>query len=144
MARHPIAIAEIIAQIPAARARETKARRAGLRAKSARYDRSSGRIVMELTNGCAYAFPANLIPGLGKATAAQISALELLPGGSGLFWEALNADVGVPSLLLGSLGRAQAASELGRIGGATTSKAKARSSRANGAKGGRPRTAASR
>jgi hypothetical protein len=144
MARHAITDAAIIAQIPAARAREAKARRAGLRAKTARYDRASGRIVMELTNGCAFAFPAGLVPGLATATPGQIAALEVLSGGSGLVWEALNADIGVPALLLSSFGRRQAASALGRIGGSATSVSKARASRANGAKGGRPRKAASR
>ena len=144
MARHSISDADVIAQIPAARAREAKARRAGLRAKSARYDRQSGRIVMELTNGCAFAFPASMVPGLTAATPRQIAALDVLPGGSGLVWDELNADIGVPALLLSSFGRRQAASELGRIGGSATSPAKARSSRANGAKGGRPRKVASR
>lgn len=144
MARHSISDADVIAQIPAARAREAKARRAGLRAKSARYDRQSGRIVMELTNGCAFAFPASMVPGLTTATPGQIAALDVLPGGSGLVWDELNADIGVPALLLSSFGRRQAASELGRIGGSATSPAKARSSRANGAKGGRPRKVASR
>lgn len=144
MARHAVTDADIIAQIPAARAREAKARRAGLRAKTARYDRAAERIVMELTNGCAFAFPASLVPGLAAATPAQIAALEVLPGGSGLVWEGLNADIGVPALLLSSFGRRQAASELGRIGGSATSQAKARAARTNGAKGGRPRKAASR
>ena len=52
MARRRTLEAEIVSQIPAARAREAKARRAGMRATSARYDASSGRFFLELTNGC--------------------------------------------------------------------------------------------
>ena len=57
MARSRLTAAEIVAQIPAARTREAGARRAGMRAKSARYDARSARFILELTNGCAFMFP---------------------------------------------------------------------------------------
>jgi hypothetical protein len=142
MAKHRTAETDILAQIPAARAREAKARRAGMRAKAARYDASSGRFVLELTNGCAFMFPAPMVAGLRRATAEQLAAVEVLPGGSGLAWDTIDVDVSVPGLLMSSFGRTQAATELARIAGSATSDAKARSSRANGAKGGRPRKAA--
>ena len=87
-------------------------------------------------------FPAHMVAGLRRATAEQRAVVEVLPGGSGLAWDMIDVDVSIPGLLMSSFGRSQAATELARIAGSTTSDAKARSSRANGAKGGRPRKAA--
>jgi hypothetical protein len=144
MTRRRTAKAAILAQIPAARARDGRERAAGRRAVSAHYDRQTGRVMLELTNGCVFGFPAQSIPALAKATLEQLAAVEVSPGGSGLHWEALDADLSVPGLLLSSIGRSQKLSELARIAGKTTSEAKAAAARANGAKGGRPRKAAGR
>lgn len=130
--------AEIDAQIPAARARESVAVKAGLRARTARYDAKSERVVLELTNGIALAIPVSLVRGLKRATAAQRAALELSPSGSGVIWEALDADISVPGLLASTFSRSGAASALGSAGGRVTSLAKAKAAKANGAKGGRP------
>ncbi len=139
MARSRLTAAEIVAQIPAARKREAGARRAGMRAKSARYDARSARFILELTNGCAFMFPAQMVAGLRRTTTQQRAAVEVLPGGAGLAWDAIDVDVSVPGLLMSSFGQTEAATELARIAGSATSEAKARSSRLNGAKGGRPR-----
>src|SRR5215207_6633820 len=80
------------AQITSARVRESGARAAGLRAKSARYDDRTERVVLELTNGIALAFPVRLVRGLKHATRAQRGALTLSPSGSGVIWEELDAD----------------------------------------------------
>jgi Protein of unknown function (DUF2442) len=131
--------AEIDAQIPAARARAVTARAAGLRAKSARYDAATKRVVLELTNGTAFAFPARIVRGLQRATAAQRAKLALDPDGSGVIWDALDADISVPGVLAMTFGRDLAARTLGKAGGQVRSAAKAKASQANGAKGGRPR-----
>jgi hypothetical protein len=129
---------EILAQLPTARERASA--EAGPRAKSAVYNADSGRIEIELTNGCLFAFPAALGQGLAGATADQLAAVEVLPGGSGLHWEALDADLGVAGLLAGVFGSKAWMRELGRAGGRVRSDAKAAASRENGRKGGRPRT----
>jgi len=139
-----ISISDILAQIPAARARAAAERKAGRRAVSARYDRLSGRIVMELSNGYLFGFPAKSSPYLAKATAKQLAAVELSPSGDGLHWDDLDVDLSVPGLLLSALGRAEQLTELARIAGRSTSTAKAAASRANGALGGRPRKVARR
>ena len=131
----------ILAQIPAARAHEARARQDGRRAVSAHYDRRTGRVMMELTSGFIFGFPTAFIPALANATPAQLAAVELSAGGGGLHWEELDADLSVPGLLLSSMGRAQKLTELARLAGQATSSAKAAASRANGAKGGRPRNA---
>jgi hypothetical protein len=144
MAKQRTSLATILSQIPAARAREARARREGRRAVAVHFDRKSGRIMMELTSGIIFGFPANSISALAKATPAQLAAVELGPGGGGLHWEELDADLSVPGLLLSAIGRSQKLAEFGRLAGQVKSPAKAAASRANGAKGGRPRKAAGR
>ncbi|HEU4556815.1 MAG TPA: DUF2442 domain-containing protein [Longimicrobium sp.] len=109
------------------------------RARSARYDRATRRIVIELTNGCEFAFPARMGQGLQNATDAQLAAVKVVVHGSALEWEELGADLWVPGLLSGLFGTKAWMRELGRAGGKVQSEAKARASRENGKKGGRPR-----
>ncbi|HEV7704846.1 MAG TPA: DUF2442 domain-containing protein [Gemmatimonadaceae bacterium] len=137
-------MSQILAQIPAARTRSAREWKDGRRAKSARYDRPTGRIVMELSNDYLYGFPVASIPELAKASTKQLAAVEISPGGFGLHWEELDADLEVGGLLMSSLGRKEKLTELARIAGRTKSPAKAAASRANGAKGGRPRKVARR
>ena len=127
------------AQIDAALERGRAAQRHEPRAASTCYDRSSGRVIVELTNGCTFAFPPQLAQGLEAATEEQLAQVEILGTGYGLHWEALDADLSIPGLLAGLFGtRAYLAQQAGR----TTSDAKAAAARANGAKGGRPRRTA--
>ena len=95
--------------------------------------------MVELANGCAFAFPPRLVEGLEHATEEQLAEVELLGAGSGLHWEALDADLSVPGLLAGLFGTR---AHLARQAGQATSPAKAAAARANGAKGGRPRKSA--
>ncbi len=136
--------AKILAQIPAARAREARERKTGRRATSVSYDRKTGRVMMELTSGFIFGFPAKAIPALAKATPDQLATVVLSPGGSGLHWEELDADLSIPGLLLSSVAHSQKLSELARVAGRARSPAKAAAARANGAQGGRPRKAAGR
>lgn len=109
------------------------------RAAAARYDRERKRVVVELTNGCTFAFPPQLAQGLEKATAEQLAQVEILGAGYGLHWEALDVDLAVPDLLAGLLGTK---SYMAHRAGRASSPAKAAAARANGAKGGRPRKSA--
>ncbi len=59
--------------------------------------------------------------------------------GSSLHWPELDLDVYVPNLIKNIYGTKKWMSALGRRGGMVRSAAKCRSSRKNGAKGGRPR-----
>ena len=136
--------AEILRQISTARAHEARERKEGRRAVSASFDRETGRVMVELTNGFVFGFPTRSIPQLAKASPEVLAAVEVGPGGSGLHWEALDVDLSVPGLLLSSLGRSEQLRELARLAGRTTSRAKAAAARANGAKGGRPRKTAGR
>ena len=127
------------AQIDAAAERRRIARLTEPRAANARYDRDAGRVIVELTNGCVFAFPPRLAQGLEVATDDQLASVEILGSGYGLHWEALDVDLSIPGLLAGLfVTRAFMARNAGRA----TSPAKAAAARSNGAKGGRPRKSA--
>jgi hypothetical protein len=127
------------AEIDAASERGRTARLHEPRAAAARYDQRSGRVIVELANGCTFAFPPQLAQGLEAATDEQLAQVEILGAGSGLHWEALDADLSIPGLLAGLFGtKAYMAQQAGRA----TSPAKAAAARTNGAKGGRPRRSA--
>ncbi|MEO7522318.1 MAG: DUF2442 domain-containing protein [Gemmatimonas sp.] len=143
MARRRISDAEILAQIPAARARDAQDRKQGRRATSARYDRRAERIVLELTNGFLFAFPVRAIPELRRATLVQLASVAVNRGGSALRWDALDVDLSVAGLLLSAVGSDERQRNVARMLGQATSETKAATSRANGAKGGRPRKTAS-
>ena len=128
------------AQIDAALERGKIARANEPRAKTVRYDRKLGRIVVELTNGCTFTFPPRLAQGLEAATDAQLAAIEILGHGYGLHWQALDVDISIPGLLAGIFGTK---AYMARLAGQAKSPAEAAASRANGGKGGRPRKSAS-
>lgn len=127
------------AEIDAALRRGAQVRVNEPRAAAARYDRANDRVIVELTNGCAFVFPPRLAQGLEDAAPEQLEAVEILGAGAGLHWEALDVDLSVPGLLAGVFGTK---SYLARRAGETRSPAKAAAARANGAKGGRPRNGA--
>lgn len=127
------------AQIDAALERGRIADQTEPRAAGARYDARSGRIIIELTNGATFAFPARLAEGLADAPPEALADIEILGTGDGLHWEQLDVDYSVPGLVAGIFGTARwMAARAGRA----SSPAKAAAARANGAKGGRPRKAA--
>jgi hypothetical protein len=123
------------AQIDAALERGITARLHEPRAAAVRYDGRTQRVIVDLTNGCTFAFPPKLAQGLEVATDEQLSQVEVLGAGSGLHWETLDTDLSIPDLLAGLFGtKAYLAQQAGRA----KSPAKAAAARANGTKGGRP------
>jgi hypothetical protein len=127
------------AQIDVALERGRGARANEPRGTGVRYDPKAGRVIVELSNGCIFAFPPRLAQGLEDATEAEIAQVEMLGAGVGLHWESLDVDLSIPDLLAGLFGTK---SYLARQAGLATSQAKAAASRANGARGGRPRKSA--
>ena len=104
---------------------------------SVRFDPASERIVVDFTNGAAFLFPARAVEGLQDATAAQLAEVEFL-GETGLHWESLDVDYTISGLMSGIFG-SKAFMEARSRGGQSRSPAKIAASRANGAKGGRPK-----
>lgn len=126
---------------------DAEARMAELRshghAVSARFDRKHARVVIALHNGVELAVPVGLVEGLAGAAPDDLANIEVTPGGLGLHWPCLDADVHVPGLMQGIFGsRRWMAAQLGATGGRVSSPAKAEAARANGRRGGRPKKAA--
>jgi hypothetical protein len=130
-------------QLAAAEARGRDLLKTELRAAAARYDRASGRVIIDLTNGCSYAFPAKLVQDLQGASDDDLAGVEVDGMGFNLHWPALDVDLLTPALVSGLFGtRAWMTREFARVAGKATSPAKTAAARANGAKGGRPRKTA--
>ena len=90
-------------QIDAASQRGELAQANEPRAESVRYDRKRGRVVVELTNGCTFAFPPGLAQGLEEARDDHLAAVDPSTG-YGLHWEELDVDLSIPGLLSGIFG----------------------------------------
>src|SRR5689334_10626938 len=95
---------DLASAIAEAERRGEHATRLEPRARKARYDRKTGRVIVDLTNGCSFAFPARRAEGLEKATDTQLADIEVLGLGLGLHWERLDVDLSVPGLLAGIFG----------------------------------------
>jgi hypothetical protein len=130
---------ELIAQFDQARLAGQALAETEPRAVRAWYAADSERVFMELTNGVIMGFPYQLLQGLENGTLEQLAAVEIMPTGSALHWEGLDADLGVSQLVMGLFGSKAWMTELGRQGGKLKSVAKAQASRDNGKRGGRPR-----
>ncbi len=111
-----------------------------IQAREARYDRKTGRLVIELKNGATFIVPCDLIQGLRDADPKDIAAVELGPRGASLHWEKLDQDFTVGGLVRGIFGTKKWMAELERSRSRVKSKAKA-AARENGTSGGRPRKA---
>lgn len=106
-----------------------------LHAIAARYDATSGRLVIDFQNGATFMVPARLLQDLEKAGDADLAEVEL-QFGYALRWEKLDVDFTVPGIVTGIFGTA---SHMARRAGKATSPAKAAAARENGRKGGRPK-----
>jgi Protein of unknown function (DUF2442) len=111
------------------------------RAVKAWYEVQSERIFIEIQNGVVMGFPYKLLQGLELAMPEQLTEVEVTSSGYGLYWKSLDVDLGVPQLVAGIFGTKTWMSELGRLGGQAKSAAKAKASKENGKRGGRPRKA---
>jgi len=128
-----------LAQIEAAQARGQMEQGGALRALSARYDTRKKLIVIDLVNGSSFSFPPHLAQGLTNARPAELADIEISPQGIGLHWPQLDADLTVEGLLAGLFGSRSWMRQHAAKAGSVKSTAKAQASKANGAKGGRPR-----
>ena len=128
------------AEFEAATRRGEERMRTDPRAVAARYDAETGRVVIELANGCTYIFPAQLAQELHGADDADLAEIQIDGVGFNLHWPRLDADMYVPATVAGVFGtKAWMAQQWASEAGRTSTPAKAAAARANGAKGGRPR-----
>ena len=111
------------------------------RASAVRYDPRKGLIIVDLRSGFAFGFPPERIAGLAGTSAKELATVRISPSGDGLHWEQLDVHASLTGLVSEALNLREWAP---RIMGQATSESKARASRLNGLKGGRPRHVAKR
>jgi hypothetical protein len=76
-------MADVGPDLDTAERRGEQSLRSEPRAKRARYDRKTGRVLVELTNGCSFAFPARRAQGLEEASDTELAEVEILGLGPG-------------------------------------------------------------
>lgn len=127
-------------EFEAAKARGEEFRKKNPYAISARYDRKSKRIIIDLSSKMSVSFSPEDAQHLEHAKPSQLKEIELSPSGYGIHFPQLDADFYLPALMEGFLGsRKWMAARLGQAGGRSRSQAKKVASRANGKLGGRPK-----
>ena len=134
-ATHPIATTDAEINRAIARAEHSQLRRA----IAATYDSAEDAIAIRFADGVRMSVPRKLVQGLQHATPEQLARMEFEGPGTGLAWPELQIAHYIPDLVAGVFGTRQWLAEIGRRGGVRRTKAKAAASRANGAKGGRPK-----
>jgi hypothetical protein len=73
-------------------------------AQAASFDSVRHRIVVELNDGRAYAFPPRLVEDLAEADASDLAAIVVDGAGLNLHWPKLDVDLFVPDLIAGVFG----------------------------------------
>lgn len=130
--------AEMRDAIKSARVRE----RTATKIKSAHYDRREDSIVAKLSTGAVLMIPRKRVPGFAKAAPQNLADLAITPGGEGLWSDSVDDGVLLEQILVLAAGEATLGTIGARINAAKRSPARTAASRANGARGGRPRRSA--
>jgi Protein of unknown function (DUF2442) len=110
------------------------------RVVEARYDAADDEVRIRFENGVRIAFPRRLLEGLEAASNDQLQDIVISGPGTGLYWPQLDYGHYVRGLVDGVFGTRRWMQQLGRRGGTARTPAKTAAARANGKKGGRPRT----
>ena len=103
------------------------------------YDSDRDAVEIELTDGAAVRLPRAMVEEFRDVPPADMTKLRVSPAGYGIKLDGHDIDISVHGLIAALATPGDAASSLGKLGGAARSEAKRVSARANGAKGGRPR-----
>ena len=126
-------------QIDAAIARAQQFEASDARVIKVLYQPKEDLVSLCFTDGVRVSIPRKQLQGLERANRSQLSRVEIVGQGTGLHWPDLDVDHYVLGLLEHRFGTKRWMNEIGRRGGLVKSKAKARASRRNGSKGGRPK-----
>lgn len=112
----------------------------GPRAVHARFDPGSGRVNVELANGCALVIAPQQEPALKDATPAELAQVSVSVCGRFLEWTSKGVQICIAGFVAAALGmRAWLDRDRAARAGSVRSEAKAKAARENGRKGGRPR-----
>lgn len=137
--------AELEAEIEAGKQRTAELRKGRplLAVTAARYLENERRVLVDLDNGTSFIFPVDHVQELAGKTNEELRDVQVLSDDA-IAWDGIDVMVPVSDLMAGTFG-SQAwmkhLSAMGKKGGAARSAAKTAASRANGAKGGRPKKA---
>lgn len=142
MAKWTLTDEEILKQLEEADRATQLADQTEPHAVAARYDRSAGKFIVDLNNGTTFIFPAHVCQGLTQASEEELADVSISPSGGGLLWNRLDEGLTIGGLMRGIFGTKAWMAELGRRSKGKTSASKAKASRENGKKGGRPRKTA--
>lgn len=104
-----------------------------------RFDKRTRRVVIDTNKGTTLSVPVDLLQGLPGASVKDLVRVEILGPGFDIEWPALDQQFSLAGLLAGEFGNRAWMAKLGLRGGGVKPKSKAAASRANGAKGRRPR-----
>lgn len=114
------------------------------RAVTASFNPKTGFVVIVFDNGHGLLIDPTHTVDLRDASAADLKNIKITGPGLGLHFPKIDVDLYVPALIDAHfVSQKLAASKLGASGGKSKSKVKIEAARANGAMGGRPRSAAS-
>lgn len=102
-----------------------------VRAWSARYDKPSNRIILDLSNGATFIFPCDRVEGLSDAAPEDLAEVELWGDGTALHWEKLDVDFSVTGIVAGIFGTKAWMKKLANSGQSAKSSARSRSTLAN-------------
>ena len=98
-------------------------------ATSVRYDQRSGKVSIQLNNGCTLAVPTRLLQGLRDAALSKLKRVRIMGPGLAIEWPQLDMQFSIAGLLAGVFGTKAWMEELSVCRRKTTSPAKARAVR---------------
>jgi hypothetical protein len=104
-------------------------------AAAAKYDRRRDVLIVTMKSGAVATMPRKLFPELARASAEELSDLEITPLCTSILFRSLEEAISVFGLIREAFG----INVQNRIAGMTTSQARAQASRRNGKRGGRPK-----
>ncbi len=81
--------------------------RTGPLAEAAHYDAATGRVVVELIDGCTFAFPVRLAQDLADAAREDLQEINILGPGTTLDWPRLDVQFSISGLMEGRFGNAK-------------------------------------
>lgn len=96
--------AELDAEIEAAGKKADAERAYAVLATSARYDRATRRVIVELNTGATFIFPVDRVQGLQGAADDDLSILNVMPLSELIEWPRLDWHDSLPALMSGRYG----------------------------------------